>query len=327
MPVSHTKLKTLYIMKILLEKSDEDHVLSAVDLENQLKRYGFDSVDRKTIYNDIDTLREYGLDILQMKGAKTGYYLASRDFELPELKLLVDAVQSSKFITTKKSENLINKLKQLTCESEAKQLQRNVFIYNRPKAGNETIYYNVDKIHTAILKNKKIIFKYSEWTIQKELQAKKDGEQYLVSPWSLTWDSENYYLIAYDEKTNQIKHYRVDKMRQTELIKEHRVGKEEFKNFDLGSFAKKTFFMYGGRDEGVTLLCHNDLAGVIIDRFGKDVMIMPVGDNHFHVSVLVAVSPQFFGWVTGVGNHMHIEGPGRVKEEYKEYLQGIVKRY
>ena len=210
MAISQVKLRMLYTMRFLLEKSDEKHTLSAADINCLLQEYGM-SADRKTVYSDIETLREFGMDIVQVRGTNGGYYIGSREFELPELKLLVDAVQASKFISRKKSEELIQKLENLTNEYDARLLQRNVFIYNRPKTGNETIYYNVDQIHTAILENRQIAYQYAEWTVQKTLSPKRNGAVYRVSPWALTWDDENYYLIAYDEAVDVIKHYRVDK--------------------------------------------------------------------------------------------------------------------
>ncbi len=313
-------------MKMLLEKTDEKYTMSAADIDKALGDYGM-SADRKTVYNDIETLREFGMDVLQTKGSNSGYYIGSRKFELPELKLLVDAVQASKFISRKKSEELIRKLESLASEHDARQLQRNVFIYNRPKTGNETIYYNVDKIHTAILENRQIQYQYAEWTVKKELIPKKNGAVYTVSPWSLTWDDANYYLIAYDEASDCMKHYRVDKMQRTRVIRQERVGKERFQDFDLVEFSKKTFSMYGGHDEEVTLQCGNELIGVILDRFGTDIMIVPADEGQFRVRVLVAVSPQFFGWVTGIGVRLRIAGPERVQKEYKEYLEGIMEGY
>lgn len=326
MAVSSVKLRMLYIMKLLLEKTDESHVMSASDIGKELGKYGM-SADRKTIYSDIETLNEFGIDILQAKGTNGGYYIGSREFELPELKLLVDAVQASKFISRKKSEELIRKLEGLASEYDAGQLQRNVFIYNRPKTGNETIYYNVDQIHTAILENKQIRFQYAEWTVEKKLRPKKGGALYVVSPWALTWDNENYYLIAYEETADCIKHYRVDKMRKISEAKKERVGKDIFQNFDLAEFAKKTFSMYGGRDEKVVLRCGNELIGVVLDRFGTDIMIVPEAEGYFKAYILAAVSPQFFGWVTGIGDRMQIEGPLSVRKEYKEYLTRIMERY
>lgn len=326
MAVSQVKLRTLYIMKMLLEKTDEKYTMSAADIDTVLGDYGM-SADRKTVYNDIETLREFGMDILQAKGTNGGYYIGSRKFELPELKLLVDAVQASKFISRRKSEELIRKLESLASEHDARQLQRNVFIYNRPKTGNETIYYNVDQIHTAILENRQIRYQYAEWTVKKELKPKKQGAVYTVSPWSLTWDDANYYLIAYDEKADCMKHYRVDKMQRTCVTERERMGKERFRDFDLVEFSKKTFSMYGGHDEEVTLQCGNELVGVILDRFGTDVMIIPADDGQFRVRVLVAVSPQFFGWVTGIGSGLRITGPGMVQKEYREYLKEILQGY
>ena len=327
MAVQETKLRTLYVMQILQEKTDESNILNASDICRILKqKYQMDA-DRRTIYGEIETLKTFGLDIIQLKGKTPGYYIGKRQFELPELKLLVDAVQSSKFITEKKSRELIEKLEELCSEAEAKQLSNQVIISNRPKTNNETIYYNVDCIHSAIFNNKRITFQYVEWTPKKELQLKRNGKIYMVSPWSLTWDDENYYLIAYDENVGLIKHYRVDKMRHMDILDEERKGRECFEQFNLAEFAKKTFGMYGGDDQEVELLCQNDMAGVVLDRFGHDIWMHPINDEHFVVRVNVSVSRQFFGWVTGIGNHMIIVGPDIVRNEYKKYLSDIMGEY
>lgn len=324
MAVSSTKLKLLYVMKTLIEKTDEDHVMSAADLIKVLQNYGLNA-DRKSIYADIETLSEFGMDIVQTRGgSKPGYYVASRDFELPELKLLVDAVQASKFITEKKSRELIKKIEKLASEHEARQLQRDVVIINRLKTGNETIYYNVDKIHTGILENRQISFYYTNWNFDKTLVPKKDGLLYKVSPWALIWADENYYLIAYDDESEKIKHYRVDKMKNTETIGDERLGRSCFADFDLAVYAKKTFGMYSGYDAVVSLQCENDLIGVIIDRFAKDVTIIPDDNERFNVNVLISVSPQFFGWLAGLGGRVKITAPERVKKEYKEFIEKIV---
>ena len=320
------KAKILYLMKILLEKTDEEHLMSAADLARELNFYGI-SAERKSIYTDIEVLKTFGIDIVQVKGGNAGYYVASREFEMPELKLLVDAVQASRFITKKKTEELIGKLEKLTSEASAKELQRQIYIYNRTKAGNETIYNNVDYIHTAINSNQQIAFKYAEWTVKKTLELKKNGTLYEVSPWSLTWDDENYYLIAFDEKVQSIRHYRVDKMQSMRLVEKERNGREQFQNFNLASFANKTFGMYGGKDYKVTLECSNKIAGVILDRFGQDVMMIPSDQESFHVHVLVAVSPQFYGWLTGLGDLVKIVGPEEVKEDYVRYLGEIMRNY
>ncbi len=327
MAVQDQKLRTLYIMDILLERTDEKHMLNANEIIQILKAEHDMESDRKTIYGAVETLKTYGLEIIQVKGKVSGYYVGSRNFELPELKLLVDAVQSSKFITSKKSTELIKKLETLTSKSEAEQLQRQVFIYNRIKTENETIYYSVDAIHEAIYLDRQITFQYAEWNAKKELLLKHDGALYQASPWALSWDDENYYLIAYDEKADLIKHYRVDKMKHIALTEEKRLGEELFNSFDLAVFAKKTFGMYGGRDECVTLLCDNAIAGVVIDRFGQGAWMVPYDEKHFRVKVNVAVSKQFFGWLTGIGEQMRILEPESVRKEYREYLANILSAY
>ena len=321
------KLQLLYTMKLLLEETDRDHILNAVDICNILETRWDLSSTRKTVYMDVEKLRDYGMKIEQVKGKVQGYYVEEREFTLPELKLLVDAVQSSKFITTRKSEELIKKLEAMTTHENGRQLQRQVFIYNRPKTDNETIYQAVDVIHSAIYANRQIRFKYCEWTVNKKLVQRKNGADYIVSPWSLTWDDENYYLVAYDEAVGQIRHYRVDKMQELAQLETARKGREQFENFDLAAFAKKTFGMFGGKDEKVTLVCRNELAGVILDRFGTDIMMIPSGPDCFRTPVTVSVSSQFFGWLTGIGSGIRIESPAKVKEEYKRYLQGILDAY
>ena len=234
------KLKILYLMQILMEETDKNHILNALELCDILEnRYGISS-SRKTIYSDVERLKEYGIQIEQLKGKNQGYYIEQREFELPELKLLVDAVQSSNFITNKKSDKLIRKLEKLTSKENAKQLQRQVYIYNRAKSENETIFNSVDLIHRAMQENKQIEFQYAEWTPKKELRLKRDGAKYTTSPWSLTWNGENYYLVSADTKGTAIRHYRVDKMQNIKLLDEKRTGKEQFEGFDLAAFSKKT---------------------------------------------------------------------------------------
>ena len=324
--ITPQRLRTLYVMKILLRYSDEDHTLSSKDILRHLKDYGI-TADRKSVYTDIAILDKFGMDIETIPNV--GYYVNSREFELPELKLLVDAVQSSKFITEKSSRTLIKKLEDLTSEMNGKQLQRQVFIRNRLKSENSSIYYNIDKIHAALSQNVQVSFKYCEWTIKKRLRVKKDGALYIVSPWALTWDDENYYLVGCIESENRIevRHFRVDKMKDLELLEGRRFGKDVFENFDLAAFAKKTFGMYGGPDYLVTLNCDNRLVGVIIDRFGKEVPVLPLEESRFETKVLVSVSPQFFGWVTGIGNGIRISGPETVVQSYRKYLQGIMDQY
>ena len=319
------KMALLYMMRELLQKTDEDHSMNASDLIAALAAYDCEA-DRRTIYSNVEILQDFGIDVIKKENGQ-GYYIGSRDFELPELKLLVDSVQSSKFITEKKSRELIGKLMQLTNEQKARQLNRSVFIRNRMKTGNEKVYYNVDTLHEAMNRNRQIRFKYGEWTAAKELVEKKGGTEYRVSPWALTWDDENYYLIAFDEAAGIIKHFRVDKMLKIGLTDEERVGRDSFEDFDLAAFSRKTFGMFGGPDANVVLRCKNGLAGVIIDRFGREISLVPEDGEHFHVHVTVAVSPQFFGWVTGIGPGIEIASPADVREAYGAYLAEILSKY
>ncbi len=327
MAVQNQKKKLLAVMQILLQQTDEEHTMSAQDICSALEStYGI-TAERKGIYADIEALQDMGIDIIQNRGSASGYYVGEREFELAELKLLVDAVQSSKFISVKKSEELIRKLENLTSKYQAQLLQRQVFISNRPKTENKSVFIIVDGIHRAFFEDVQIQFQYTEWTSKKELCVKKDGAFYVVSPWALVWEDENYYLMAYDASVDMVKHYRVDKMKNLSLRKEKRLGRECFQKFDLPAFAKKTFAMYGGQDEWVSLQCDNELAGVILDRFGKDVMMIPIDDHHFKVNLLVTVSEQFFGWVTGLGAGMQIVGPKHVEAAYKVHLEKILEGY
>jgi len=327
MAVSQQKLRTFRTMQILLEKTDENHILSAQGIIDILgQRYGMTS-DRKSIYNDIELFLEVGMDIVQQKGNNPGYYVASRDFELPELKLLVDAVQSSKFITAKKSEELIDKIKKLTNEEHGKQLQRQVYINGRVKADNETIYYNVDDLHSAMFHNRKIKFRYAEWTTEGKQQFRRNGEFYQVSPWMLVWDDEYYYLIAFEEASDTLKFFRVDKIRDMSILDELRSGEAHFKKINVAEFSKKTFGMFHGEDRRVTFVCSNRMIGVVIDRFGKDIRIIREDEGHVRFSTVVTLSPQFYGWLTGVGTEIQIKEPEDVREAYVHYMKEVLEKY
>lgn len=324
---SGQKLKLLYIIKILFEESDEEHIISTKELIDKLALYGI-SAERKSIYDDIARLQDFGYDIIQSTENRNGagYYMASRDFELAELKFLVDAVQSTRFITGKKSTELIKKLEQLTSKHDAKQLQRQVYVTGRIKTENESIYYLIDALHKAIQENKQIAFTYLEWNSKKELVPRKSGSEYIVSPWMLICNEENYYLAAYDESSGIMKHYRVDKMSNIKLLKENRIGEIQYKNWNPAQYVKQTFGMYGGHTEDVSLIFPPHLIGVIIDRFGKDISIRSVEDK-LKARVKVSVSPPFFGWLTGVGKEIQIQSPESVRTEYTEWLKTLLKEY
>ena len=324
---NNQKLKILYLMKILLEKTDETHSITMPQIIEELQAYGV-SAERKSIYNDLENLRLYGLDIIGEKEDKAfAYRIGSRQFELAELKLLVDSVQASKFLTTKKSNQLIKKIEGLASKYEAAQLQRQVYTSERIKTGNEGIYYNVDKIHAAIASNVQITFQYFNWDVNKKQVLRKDGALYQVSPWALSWDDENYYMVAFDAAANKIKHYRVDKMLHIELIGEEREGKNHFDKFDMALYAKKMFGMFAGEEESVKIECHNRLAGVMIDRFGKDVTMIKKDSEHFTVNVKVAVSKQFLAWVMALGSDAKIIGPDWVVQQVKDELKRLYELY
>lgn len=317
------KLKLLYIVKLLTENTDEDHPVSTADIIAYLESKGIRS-ERKSIYDDVEKLCEFGYDIIQVHSRLGGgYYLAGRDFELAELKLLVDAVQSSRFITTRKSRSLIKKLELLAGKHDAGKLQRQVYVAGRIKTENESIYYNIDNIHRAIQENKQIEFQYLEWSLKKELVPRIGGRK-KVSPWALIWREENYYLAAFDSVDGILKHYRVDKMGQVKMLQDAREGMEQFAKTDPASYANQTFGMFSGEEDIVTLQFPNRLIGVVLDRFGRDADIRPVTDRVFRIRARVAVSGQFFGWLAGIGREAVVVGPASVKENYQRWLTDIV---
>lgn len=309
----------------MLEKTDENHGLTINEIKDELESYGI-KAERKSLYDDIEILQSFGLDICTVRTNTVKYYIGNRDFQIPELKLLVDAIQSSKFITRKKSLELIEKLGHLVSENDGSQLRREVYVTNRVKTVNEHIYYNVDKIHNAISENKKISFQYFKWELDTTngnkivKTARKNGEAYRVSPWALCWDDENYYLIAYDSEAEIIKHYRVDKMERIRLLKDERDGSELYNGFNPARYAKSVFSMFGGEECEVKLLVDNNFIGVIVDRFGSDLFIVKHDEHSFTVNVNVMLSPQFYAWVFGLGGGVRILAPERAILEFKDKI-------
>ena len=323
---SRQKLKLLYIMKILMERTDEEHSVSVSEMIEYLAQQGI-AAERKSIYDDIETLRLYGLDIEMQKAKHTGYFIANRHFELAELKLLVDSVQSAKFITLKKSNSLIRKIESFASKYEAQSLQRQVYVSGRVKTMNESIYYNIDKIHSAISENKQISFKYFEYDVDKERAYRHYGRRYVLSPLALICSNENYYLVAYDKAADMVKHYRVDKMETIEKIKASREGLTKANDIDFASYSQKMFSMFGGEEVNMKMRFNNKLAGVVIDRFGKDIMMIKDGENHFTVNVSIFESPQFYGWLLSLGEDAVLLEPAASVEKMKKYLGDICKQY
>ena len=324
---AYQKLTPLYIMNYQLQNSDEDHLVSMSQLIEHLAAHGIPS-ERKSVYDDIEALRVFGLDIVQGgSGKNAGYYIANRSFELPELKLLVDSVQSSKFITHKKTATLIKKIETLASIHEAQLLNRQVYVKNRIKTMNESIYYNIDAIQSGISQNKKIQFKYFEYTVQKTRHYRKDGAFYVVSPFAMPWDDENYYLVAFDSQARIIKHYRVDKMTEISSSEEDRDGLDAYQALDMAVYARKVFGMFSGEEESVQLRFENHLVGAVLDRLGQEVFIIADGDDHFTVRADVVVSPQFFAWVTGFGAAAQIIGPDDVVEKMRQHINSVATLY
>ena len=321
------RLKMLYLVKILSEETDDNHALTLQDIKYRLDTYGVNA-DRKTLYSDFSELEKYGLEIIkEQDGRNVRYHLATRTFELPELKLLVDAVQSSKFITEKKSRQLIKKLESLVSIYEAQHLNRQVLITGRIKAMNESIYYNVDMIHEAINADRQIRFQYFQWNVNRKQELRKNGEGYQISPWCLRWDDENYYMVAYDACDRKIKHYRVDKIIRLSITALAREGKQEFKEFDAAKYTKSLFGMYGGNLKRVALEARNEMAGVLIDRFGKDIVIIPQDEQHFTAYVDVIASRHFLGWIISLGDGVRIVGPEDVVEMMKSETVRLSQQY
>lgn len=329
---SNQKGKLLVLRRLLLEQTDEEHGLTVPDMIRRLEAEGIHA-ERKSIYSDLETLSESGLDIVSRKeGTRVLYYVGSRDFELPELKLLVDAVQSSRFITRRKSGQLIEKMAGLSSRWQAKQLQRQVYVANRVKTENESIYYNVDTIYTAIAENRRIAYRYREWGFREgedgpERQYRRQGKTYCVSPWALCWANDNYYMVGYDSQAESVKHYRVDKMDGIAVSSEPRDGREYFADFDIAVYTRRIFGMFGGEDEAVTLRADNSLLDVILDRFGEEASIRRDGENTFIARVRVAVSPQFLSWVFGFGDRIRILGPAEVVRDMREQTQRVLALY
>ncbi len=317
------KLKILYIWDYLQKNSHQDKPVRANELIHMLDLHGI-PCDRKTVYSDIAALQEFGVDIVCKTGRNGGYYIASQNFELPELKLLIDAVQSSRFLTEKKSRALIEKLCTLCSAQDAKLMQRDVYVSGRVKSMNETIYYDVDAIQEAIAQNRQITFRYFDWGLN-GTRVYRD-KSYTASPYGLCQNNENCYLLALSPR-HGITSYRVDRMSNIAISPEERVPCPELTGRRLTEYASRMFQMYSGETTAVKLRFRRELANVVIDRFGKDTMLLPDGEDWFVFTAEVAVSPQFLSWVMGFGEKAKILYPQSVAEQCKELCERILEQY
>lgn len=323
------KAKILILLKILEQRTDEEHRMTVPQILDALAQEGVPS-ERKSVYSDIATLRAMGCDVELQRGPGGGYYIANRRFQLPELKLLVDAVQSSQFITRRKSRELIGKLSGLASEYQAQKLRRQVFVSGRAKSMNESAYYTVDVLYEAIDSDRMVEFRYSDWGLDRRRHPRRGGKPYRVSPWALVWENNSYYLIAYEdyEEPYGIRHYRVDKMSAVKKTEVPRRGKELYDQFDLSAYVQSMFNMYGGPVRKVTLQCENRLASAMLDRFGTGVNPCVEEDGqHFHITVPVAVSPQFLGWICGFGTAVRILEPEEVCAQMTALAAGLARLY
>ena len=327
------KANMLFLLKFFFDETDENNAYTRKQITEKLVASGADDFDRRTFYADIDALQSFGFDIAEDKrGRDTYYYLRERTFEIPELKLLVDSVQASRFMTEKKSGELIEKIESLAGNPQAKQLHRQVIISGRVKSMNESIYYNVDALNDAINNDSQISFKYFNWNVNKETEYRHNGNDYFVSPWALVLNNENYYLVAYQEEEKDngdvfkgIKHFRVDKMKSIKLTGKPRIGKDCFHEGDYNN--SSIFSMYGGKTIRITFEAENSMVGIFIDRFGMDIPIARVDDNHFETATDVQISPQFYGWLFGLGPKIRITSPEFVIEDMRKYTENFIANY
>lgn len=321
------KLKLLYLLKLLREETDEDHAMTMEEIIEGLADYDVNA-DRKTLYDDIRALEDFDLDILKERRGRQYYYACGeREFQLVEIKMLIDAVQSMKFLTENKTNELIERLVGMVSRYDAARLKKQIVPERRVKAWNERIYYNVDTIHKAIIDDRRIEFRYGQWDRNKQLVPRHDGVPYRVSPWRLIWDHDNYYLVAYDQKADIIKHFRVDKMSDVRVSKLEREGRDAYETTMTDDYRASHFGMYGGKPVQVAMVVENSLAGVMIDQFGRDVEMVPIDDEHFKVYADVAVSEVFIGWLIGVGKGIKIISPDEAVNAVKDTIRRLNEVY
>lgn len=320
------KEKLFVLFEYLMLETDEEHGVTLEEIRAYLASRGI-GAERKGLYDDFAVLASLGYPVERMKTSPPRYYLAERIFTLPELKMLVDAIQSSRFVPREESMTLIRKLERFAGRHRAAELSRQVYVDSRVKSTGESAMQNVDLLHAAIREGVQIAFAYYEYNAKKEKVLRHGGKRYRVSPYALIWNNENYYLVSYDEEEKKIKHFRVDKMTDLEICKQKRTQTKEFARFNQADYSGKTFGMYGGREELVTLRCRESLAGVMIDRFGSAPTFFPDGAGHFRVSLRVMVSPNFYSFVLGFGTEMEILAPREVREEFEKILTGVRALY
>ena len=318
------KLRPFYVAKMLYEQTDEDHYLTIAQMMVQLERdYGINT-SRGTVSDDIKALKKLGLEVQVENSTQNRYYLIGRRFELPELKTLIDATESARFITKDKSAALVEKLASLTSQFNTKKLVRNVDVENRIKAENEKVYYIMEALNDAINASKKVSFQYFTYNVRKEQKLKYDGYTYVFSPYKLIWNGDYYYVVGYSEKHKGIGSFRVDRIVRCPIILDEDAVQPP-KNFDLNVYLNSMFRMYNGQRKQIELVCSNDVMDAIIDKFGKDVSVLANDMKSFRVLVNTSIGSVFYSWVFGFGGRVSIKAPEEVKAEYTKMVFDAAK--
>ena len=321
------KLKLFYLYKVMCEETDRTHYLTMPQIVERLASYGVEA-DRKSLYDDMEALDLFGIKVQRTRdGAHTYYNMTNRPFELAEMKILVDAVQASKFISEKETKEIIRKLLNLVSMNDARLLERDVHVPGRIKTMNESVYYTVDVIFRALNLDQQLRFHYFRWNVDGERELRRNGDCYIVSPWALHYDDEKYYLVAYDHLRKEMRHFRVDKMLDAEVVEAKRKGVTKYRKRNEEKYTQQHFRMFGGELQTVTLLCENEMSNVILDQFGRNTKLTRVDEDHFEVSVEVAVSDQFFGWVIALGDKVRIVGPENVMQQMKIVGKKVLEQY
>ncbi len=328
---ANQQYKLVRLMELFLQETDEDHGLTMEEIIAHLAASGIPA-ERKSIYENIETLNQYcGMDIIHtQEGGRHLYFAGERTFQETDVRLLADAVASSRFITAKKSEELLKKLSSLTSRHHAAELRRQLHVASRIKNMNDTIYYILDDLSRAINGNKAIEFCYYDWKCQGGALKKSPrhgGKVYTVSPWQLLWQDELYYLIAYDHAAEAIRHYRVDRMGMIRLTEEKRQGEELFATIHLENYTSRIFGMFGGKSQWVTLSFPERFLDIMVDRFGKDLHPTPAKKGYFEIRVEIVPSLPFYGWIFSLGAEVQLVEPLSLREEYKQYLEQHLSSY
>ncbi len=321
--VKSSKIVFLYVLRVLMERSDVNHPITTEEIITALADYGY-SCDRKAVYRYIESLREYGIEIEKVG---RGYAVISREFEMHELKLLADAVQSSRFITVKKSRELIEKLGTLTSVYEAQMLNRSVHMLGTNKTDNERVFYTLDAVYEAMRTNKRVNFKYFRYLPDGTKEYRDGGAEYTVSPYAVVWDDEKYYIQAYHEKYDTISSFRLDLIEGARVSKQARLKQKEYESYNPNDREKAAFSQFGGTPSTVICEFHNSLAGAVFDHFGTDIRTSPADADFFRVSLSVIVSPRFLSWMFGFGDKARIVAPKNVIEQFKEQIESVSAMY